>query len=104
MADLGNYLCKVDQGCKELLDFAQSLCSLQELNHQAQFYGGIPIAAVALLSLGNFRDGGSSSAASKKEQEQKDKKTSGRLFILEKQNKFQLNLDSRLEKLERLYT
>lgn len=99
IADLGNSLCKIDEGCRALLDFAQTLCSFQELNDQVLFYGALPIAAVALISLGGSsgsgsRSGGGSGGGSNVEKRLKD---------LEKQAAYKLKLDERVEKLERLY-
>ena len=59
IADLGNSLCKIDEGCRALLDFAQTLCSFQKFNDQVLFYGALPIAAVAIISLGGSSASGS---------------------------------------------
>ena len=105
IADLGNSLCKIDEGCRALLDFAQTLCSFQEFNDQVLFYGALPIAAVAIISLGGSSASGSGPGpgAGDGAGSRGGNEVEKRLKKLEKQAAYELKLDERVEKLERLY-
>ncbi|KAI9689712.1 MAG: hypothetical protein M1812_008571, partial [Candelaria pacifica] len=114
-SDLGNSLCKIDEACRSLLDFAQALSSNQELNDQVLFYGVFPIAMVDLFSLGLPNNSGSQGPSGPQGPSgsggalgpgeswwsQDKPRVQQRLAELEKQAKYQLNLDERLERVEK---